>query len=65
MSNRNARPKGGNLEKKLNGWDAAIGHAKERIRQLKLSIQVYQTRRDKGERWPGAVQDLDGRRANG
>jgi hypothetical protein len=41
-------------KKKLNGWDAAINHAKERIRQLKLSIQVFQTRRNAGESWPSA-----------
>lgn len=50
-------------KKKTSGWDAAIGHAQERIRQLRLSIQVYQTRRDTGEPWPGAVPELERRRA--
>jgi hypothetical protein len=54
-------------KKKMSGWDEAIKHAQGKIRQLRLSIQVFQTRRDTGEPWPSAkVQELDGRRrANG
>ncbi len=36
----------------VSGWDEAIKHAQGKIRQLRLSIQVFQTRRDTGEPWP-------------
>jgi hypothetical protein len=48
------------------GWDAAIEDAKKRIVKLRRTIQVFETKRDAGEPWPGQVQESDRKgRANG
>ena len=39
--------------KTAKGWDSAIADAKERIRQLKLTVQVYEARKKAGDAWPG------------
>lgn len=66
MSNKTQGQKVPVRKKKMSGWDEAINHAKERIRQLRLSVQVFETRRDTGEPWPGQVQESDRKRhANG
>lgn len=34
-------------------WDAAIQDAKQRIKELKASIKVFEQNRDAGSKWPG------------
>jgi hypothetical protein len=44
-------------EKKRNPsqWDAAIADAKERIKRLRQTIQVFQARKKAGDPWPGTA----------
>jgi hypothetical protein len=39
--------------KKATGWDSAIADAKDRIRQLRQTVQVYEARKRAGDQWPG------------
>jgi hypothetical protein len=41
-------------KKSVHGWDTAIADAKERIRQLKLTVQVYEARKRAGDEWPSS-----------
>jgi hypothetical protein len=34
-------------------WDSAIAEAKEQIKRLKSSIKLWESMREKGEKWPG------------
>lgn len=36
-------------------WDEGIADAKERIRQLRMTIRVYKARKMAGELWPGSI----------
>ena len=40
-------------KKVLTGWDRAIADAKERIKRLKFTIEVYREHKKAGEVWPG------------
>jgi hypothetical protein len=40
-------------DKKAIGWDSAIADAKDRIRQLRQTVQVYEARKKAGDQWPG------------
>ncbi len=41
------------VKKVLDGWDRAIADAKERIKSLQLSIEVFKEHKKAGEPWPG------------
>lgn len=43
----------GKAKKVLTGWDRAIADAQERIKSLKLSIDVFKEHKKAGEPWPG------------
>jgi hypothetical protein len=40
-------------KQKNTGWDVAIADAREKIRKLKRSIEVFAARKRVGDPWPG------------
>ncbi len=49
-------------DQNLNGWDWAITDAKNRIKQMRASIRVFEQMRDSGEPWRGSTSLSDERR---
>jgi hypothetical protein len=42
-----------NISKDKRFWDQAIKDAKQRIKDLQMSISVYEDRKRAGDPWPG------------
>jgi len=43
----------GQTERTIGKWDEAIADAKRKIRELRMTIKVYQESKKAGDRWPG------------